>query len=105
MVDLDSGEVIEFVDEEIERLQHAIAEKHGYEIVPQYGVVRSRAQEIGAAARSAGFLRFGALIQHFSRVLARAFGYFDAAQHPRDFFGALVVTERRDPRAGCFCRH
>jgi len=33
MVDLDSGRVIEFVDEEIERLQHAIAEKHGYEIV------------------------------------------------------------------------
>lgn len=33
MVDIDSGAVIEFVDDEIERLQHAIAEKHGYEIV------------------------------------------------------------------------
>lgn len=33
MVDVDSGKVIEFVDEEIETLQHAIAERHGYEIV------------------------------------------------------------------------
>jgi Fur family ferric uptake transcriptional regulator len=33
IVDLDSGEVIEFVSSEIERLQHKIAEAHGYEIV------------------------------------------------------------------------
>lgn len=33
MVSVDSGEVIEFVDNEIERLQHEIAEKHGYELV------------------------------------------------------------------------
>jgi Fur family ferric uptake transcriptional regulator len=33
MVCLDSGKVIEFMDEEIEQLQHAIAAKHGYEIV------------------------------------------------------------------------
>ncbi len=33
MVDLESGKVIEFVDDEIERLQKAIADKHGYEIV------------------------------------------------------------------------
>ena len=33
MVDLESGKVIEFVDDEIEKLQHAIAKKHGYEIV------------------------------------------------------------------------
>lgn len=32
MVDIESGAVIEFVSEEIERLQHQIAEKHGYEI-------------------------------------------------------------------------
>jgi len=30
MVDVESGKVIEFVDEEIERLQREIAEKHGY---------------------------------------------------------------------------
>jgi Fur family ferric uptake transcriptional regulator len=30
MVDVDTGKVIEFVNEEIERLQHEIAEKHGY---------------------------------------------------------------------------
>jgi Fur family ferric uptake transcriptional regulator len=30
---LESGEVIEFVDEDIERLQHAIAEQYGYELL------------------------------------------------------------------------
>ncbi len=30
MVDLDSGKVIEFTSPEIESLQHAIADKHGY---------------------------------------------------------------------------
>lgn len=30
MVDIESGKVIEFVNEEIERLQHEIADKHGY---------------------------------------------------------------------------
>ena len=32
MVDMDSGEVIEFVSDEIEALQHAVAEAHGYEL-------------------------------------------------------------------------
>mgnify|MGYP001160351434 CR=1 FL=1 len=32
MVDLDTGKVIEFHSEEIEKAQHAIAAKHGYEI-------------------------------------------------------------------------
>ncbi|MGD8417335.1 MAG: ferric iron uptake transcriptional regulator [Pseudomonadales bacterium] len=33
MVDLDSGKVIEFVNERIESLQKEIAEDHGYELV------------------------------------------------------------------------
>jgi len=33
MVDIESGQVVEFVDEEIERLQQKIASKHGYEII------------------------------------------------------------------------
>ena len=33
MVDLDSGKVIEFVNEEIEALQREVAEGHGYELV------------------------------------------------------------------------
>ena len=33
MVDIESGDVIEFVNDEIEKLQHVVAEKHGYEIV------------------------------------------------------------------------
>ena len=33
MVCVESGEVIEFSNEEIERLQHEIAEKHGYELL------------------------------------------------------------------------
>ncbi|RDS79606.1 ferric iron uptake transcriptional regulator [Dyella monticola] len=32
MIDVDTGKVIEFVSEEIERLQRDIAAKHGYEI-------------------------------------------------------------------------
>lgn len=32
MVDMDSGEVIEFVSDEIEKLQHEVAEKYGYEL-------------------------------------------------------------------------
>jgi Fur family ferric uptake transcriptional regulator len=33
MVCVDSGEVIEFTNEDIERLQHEIAEEYGYEII------------------------------------------------------------------------
>jgi len=33
LIDVQTGEVIEFVDEEIERLQERIAEKLGYELV------------------------------------------------------------------------
>ncbi len=33
LIDVQTGEVIEFVDEEIERLQEKIAEKLGYELV------------------------------------------------------------------------
>jgi Fur family ferric uptake transcriptional regulator len=32
MIDVDTGKVVEFVSEEIERLQHEIAERHGYVI-------------------------------------------------------------------------
>ena len=32
MVDMDTGDVIEFVNDKIEALQHAIAEEHGYEL-------------------------------------------------------------------------
>ncbi|MFI8431843.1 transcriptional repressor, partial [Pseudomonas sp. NPDC078863] len=33
MVNVESGEVIEFFDEEIEKLQKSIVEKHGFEMV------------------------------------------------------------------------
>ena len=33
MVCVDSGKVIEFIDEDIEKLQHAIAAKHGFDLV------------------------------------------------------------------------
>lgn len=33
MVNVDDGTVIEFTNEEIERLQHAIAEEHGFDLV------------------------------------------------------------------------
>lgn len=42
LIDLRSGDVIEFVNEEIERLQHRIAEEHGYKLLSHrlelYGV-------------------------------------------------------------------
>jgi len=33
MVDIESGDVVEFVNDDIEKLQQAVAEQHGYEIV------------------------------------------------------------------------
>jgi len=33
MINVDSGEVIEFIDPEIERLQKEIAARHGFELV------------------------------------------------------------------------
>ena len=42
LIDVKSGEIIEFVDEEIEKLQEKIASKHGYKLVDHklelYGV-------------------------------------------------------------------
>ena len=42
LIDIKSGEIIEFVDEEIEKLQKKVAEKHGYKLVDHklelYGV-------------------------------------------------------------------
>jgi Fur family ferric uptake transcriptional regulator len=46
LIDMNSGEVIEFVDEEIEALQEKIAQKLGYELrghrLELYGVPRKR---------------------------------------------------------------
>ena len=33
LIDVKTGEIIEFVDDEIEKLQKRVAEKHGYELV------------------------------------------------------------------------
>ena len=42
LIDINSGEIIEFVDEEIEKLQKKVAEKYGYNLVDHklelYGV-------------------------------------------------------------------
>ncbi|WP_373691046.1 ferric iron uptake transcriptional regulator [Endozoicomonas sp. ONNA2] len=47
MICMESGDVIEFVDDEIEKRQNAIAEKHGFEIVDHNLViyVRPKAKE------------------------------------------------------------
>ena len=42
MVCMESGEVVEFVDEEIERRQRAIADQHGFEIVDHNLVIYVR---------------------------------------------------------------
>lgn len=45
MIDVDSGKVIEFVSEEIERLQREIAAKHGYELVDHSLVLYVRSKD------------------------------------------------------------
>ena len=45
MVDVDTNEVIEFIDEAIERRQHLIAEQHGYEIIDHTLVLRVRKKD------------------------------------------------------------
>jgi Fur family ferric uptake transcriptional regulator len=47
MVDLDSGQIIEFVDDEIEALQKRIAERHGYDIVSHNLVLFVRSKKTG----------------------------------------------------------
>lgn len=48
LIDLRSGDVIEFVNEEIEKLQRRIAEEHGYKLVDHrlelYGVPLNKAE-------------------------------------------------------------
>lgn len=45
MVDMETGKIVEFVDEEIEELQHRIAAKHGYEIVSHNLVLFVKAKQ------------------------------------------------------------
>ena len=48
LIDVKTGEIIEFVDEEIEKLQKKVAEKHGYTLVDHklelYGVKKNPAK-------------------------------------------------------------
>ncbi len=44
MVDVDSGKVLEFVDERIERIQREIAAEHGFELVDHQLVLYVRRQ-------------------------------------------------------------
>ena len=45
LIDVKTGEIIEFVDEEIEKLQKKVAEKYGYKLVDHklelYGVKKN----------------------------------------------------------------
>ena len=45
MVCLDSGEIIEFYNDDIEKLQQAIADKHGYELVAHSLVLYVRSKK------------------------------------------------------------
>ena len=46
LIDVQSGEIVEFVDEEIEKLQKAVAEKLGYQLVDHklelYGIKKKK---------------------------------------------------------------
>ena len=46
MVCVDTGEVTEFVSEEIERLQHEIAEKYGYDLVDHSLVLYVKSRDV-----------------------------------------------------------
>jgi Fur family ferric uptake transcriptional regulator len=46
MVCVDTGEVTEFVSEEIERLQHEIAEKYGYDLVDHSLVLYVKSKDV-----------------------------------------------------------
>jgi Fur family ferric uptake transcriptional regulator len=48
MIDVSTGKVIEFVNEEIEKLQREIAAKHGYEIVDHSLVLYVKPRKKGA---------------------------------------------------------
>ena len=45
MVEVESGEVVEFISPEIERIQHEIAEKHGYELLDHSLVLYVKAKK------------------------------------------------------------
>lgn len=47
MIDVDTGKVIEFVSEDIERLQHEIAAKHGYALEDHSLVLYVRSKKSG----------------------------------------------------------
>jgi Fur family ferric uptake transcriptional regulator len=46
LIDIKTGEIIEFVDEEIEKLQKKVAEKYGYELIDHklelYGIKKKK---------------------------------------------------------------
>ena len=47
LIDVKTGEIIEFVDEEIEKLQEKVAKKYGYELVDhKYGLNHIRSSDI-----------------------------------------------------------
>ena len=50
MVDLDTGKVIEFTSEEIEKLQREIAERHGY-VIEEHSLVLYVRQKRNASSR------------------------------------------------------
>ncbi len=54
MIDVQSGMVIEFVDEEIERLQRAIAKRHGYELEDHSLILYVRPRRAAAVTPDSG---------------------------------------------------
>jgi len=47
MVCVETGEVIEFTSDEIERLQHEIAEQHGFELIDHSLVLYVKSKDVG----------------------------------------------------------
>ena len=67
MVVVESGEVVEFMSDEIEKIQREIAEQHGYELLDHSLVLYVKVKDDASDSCSGAFLpRTG---QHFSRVI------------------------------------
>jgi Fur family ferric uptake transcriptional regulator len=83
MVCIESGEVVEFTNDEIERIQKDIAKSHGFELIDHNLLLIARSRP-----------------QHFCGMVPGARRNFDAAEHSCKFFNPFVIVQVRDRRLG-----
>ena len=97
MVDIESGKVIEFTSDEIEKLQRDVADKYGYQIEDHSLVLYVRPKKKHQALTRCAF-------QHLLRMRERFACDVDAAEHARDFVATPIFRSTFRCRSRCFCR-